>query len=278
MIRSTVLLIALTLVMPMMTGCASKYGEQKTVVNYYPGCYGPIRDLRDREYNVAKTTAGSTAFGALGGALIGLLATGKVEGAVVGAAAGGATGLVAGNIYAKKQQQADDNMRLASYLQDLDGDISNLDVTGAAAKTSLQCYNGKFKELIAAIKAKKISREASAQRFAEIMTGMEEANAILGQVISDARNLSAQYEQAFIQEEQNINSPQKAAQGIVAYQAKKQTINRGRQRAQKLVQSEQQWTEEKSKATTTMARHKEEYYTAVNEIESINSDVRNSEI
>lgn len=223
------IIIALALIVPGLTGCASKYGEQKTTVNYYPACYAPIQDLRAREHDVGTGTAVGGVIGALGGALVGLLATGKAEGAVMGAAIGGTGGLVAGNIYASKQQQADDNIRLASYLSDLDGDISNLDVTAAAARTSLQCYNRQFAALIEAIKTKRISREGAASRYAEIMSGTEEANAILGQVVTNARDLSQQYEQAFIQEERAIQTPQKVAQNRSAVQANRQKINRGRQ-------------------------------------------------
>ena len=71
-----------------------------------------------------------------------------MAGAVVGGATGGVAGTMAGNIYARKQQEADDNRRLASYLQDLDGDISNLDLAGAAARTSLNVMTGSLISLL----------------------------------------------------------------------------------------------------------------------------------
>lgn len=275
MSRLTALFISFSLVLPVLSGCASKYGEQKTVVNYYPACYAPIQDLRDREHNVAKSTAVGGVIGALGGALVGILATGKMEGAVMGAAVGGAGGLVAGNIYASKQQQADDNIRLASYLQDLDGDISNLDVSGAAAQSSLQCYNRQFNALLAAIKSKTISRQAAEARFAEIMSGREEANVILGQVVSNARSLQQEYEQAFIQEERNIQSPQKASQGMAAIQAKKQTINRGRNKTKQFATVERKWQEVRETANVETAQQQKEIAAA---IDANMLDVRNAEI
>lgn len=275
MSRLIAIFVSLSLILPALSGCASKYGEQKTAVNYYPACYAPIQDLREREHNVAKSTAVGGIIGALGGALVGLLATGKAEGAVMGGAIGGAGGLVAGNIYASKQQQQDDNIRLASYLQDLDGDISNLDINGAAAQTSLKCYNTQFNALLAAIKAKAISRQAAEARFAEIMSGREEANVILGQVVSNARSLQQQYEQAFMQEEQNIQTPQKVSQGVAATQAKKQTINRGRQKTRQFARVERQWQEVKDSANEQTARQQKEIAAA---IEANMLDVHNAEI
>ena len=258
--------LALAIAAPGLTGCASKYGEQKTAVNYYPACYAPIQDLRDREHDVAKGTAVGGIVGALGGALVGLLATGKAEGAVMGAAVGGAGGLVAGNIYASKQHQADDNVRLASYLQDLDGDISNLDVAGAAAQTSLKCYNQQFQALLAAIKSRAITPQAAQARFAEIMSGREEASNILGEVVTNARQLSQQYEQAFVQEERQLDAPRKAPQSVAAKQAKKRTINRGREKAKELVKRERQWTEVRNTAKQDTAQQTQTFNTAYNEI------------
>lgn len=241
--------LALVLSMPALTGCASKYGEQKTVVNYYPACYRPIQELREGENNVAKTTAGGAVMGALGGALIGLLASGgKWQGAVVGAAAGGVTGTVAGNIYAKKQQEADDNRRLASYLQDIDGDISNLDVVGAAARNSLQCYDRQFATLVRDMKAGAITREAAQARYGEISSGREEAIAILGEAATQARNLDSQYEQALVAEQQNLQTPVKIAEGPAAVKRKAAAINTARKRKAPLVQAANTFDSEKSAA------------------------------
>lgn len=227
----TFCLILIFAAMPFLSGCASKYGTQKTSVNYYPACYRPIAELRKSEHDVAKTTAGGAALGAIGGALLGLLASGgKWEGAVAGAAAGGVAGTMAGNIYAKKQKEADDNRRLASYLQDIDGDISNLDIEKAAAKNSLQCYDGQFKKLLGQIKARKIARPAAQERFAEISAGREEAIAILGNAASQGQNLSQEYEKAFINEEEQIKTQQKTAEGRQAYQKKAEAIQTARKR------------------------------------------------
>ena len=235
-------------------GCASKYGPQKTSVNYYPACYGPIADLRNNEHGTAAGTATGAVIGALGGALVGLLATGgKWQGAVVGGATGGVAGTMAGNMYARKQQEADDNRRLASYLQDLDGDISNLDLAGAAARTSLQCYDRQFNQLVAAIRARQI-----------------EAIAILGNAAQYGRNLDQQYEQAFMNEEQNLAKPAQQAAGKPNVAAKMKNLETARSRKQALAQRTRVIEQQKSEAQEASARQTRE----INEVMANLEDIR----
>lgn len=214
------------------SGCASsQYGTQQTQVNYYPGCYQPIADLRSRENDVNRNTAGGALLGAFTGAMIGLLASGgKWQGAVIGGATGGVAGTMVGNMYGRKQQEKNDNIRLASYLQDMDGDISNMNVTTAAARTSLRCYDNAFNALIAQMKARQISREAAAQRFAEISSGREEAINILGNTVEYGQNLTQEYEQALMSEEQQLNVSASTANNPAAYVEKKRTINTARKK------------------------------------------------
>ena len=249
--RGASLFLTLVLAFATLPGCASKYGQQKTVVNYYPACYSPIQDLRSREHDVAKTTAGGAVVGALGGALIGLLATGKAEGALAGGMAGGMAGAVAGNIYASKQKEADDNRRLVSYLQDMDGDISNMDIDAAAAKTSFNCYERAFQSLIAEIKERRISPEAARARYAEIRSGEEEAAAIYSDLIVRSQDLQTQYEQAFNQEERVLSSPRKMAQGNVRQKAI--ALNHARGKNKVFATKKQQFSAAKSEADDTIA-------------------------
>ena len=65
--KLTALVAVLIMALLALPGCASKYGAQRTKVNYYPQCYQPVQQLRDDENYVAK----STATGAVGGALLG---------------------------------------------------------------------------------------------------------------------------------------------------------------------------------------------------------------
>ncbi len=265
--RPLALLLVIPLLLSGLCGCASRYGEQKTTVNYYPGCYRPIQDLRERENDVAKGTAGGAAMGALGGALLGLLASGgKWEGAAAGAVGGAAAGGVMGNIYAQKQRQRDDNQRLASYLQDIDGDISDLDITGAAARTSLQCYDQQFALLLRDIRAKAIDRETAAKRFAEISSGREEAIALLGNAVAHARNLDQQYEEAFASEERAVASPRAAAQGPARQRQNAQAIRVARQKKQDLTQKTAALDREKTKATQVTTRQTQEINEALADI------------
>lgn len=247
----------------MVTGCASKYGEQHTTVNYYPSCYRPIKDLRDRENTVAKSTATGAVLGAAGGALIGLLTTGKWQGAVMGAAVGGVGGTMVGAAHGQQQQQRDDNIRLNRYLQEIDGDISNLDIASAAARTSLQCYDREFQALLRTIRSRQISREAAQSRYVEIQNGREEAIAILGDVVNQGANLDQQYEQAFANEEQQILSPQAKAQGQVAYKQKKSTLNAARKRKQAITQKTASVREERTQAQNATKSQNSDFSSAV---------------
>ena len=256
--RLLALILPVPLLLAGLTGCASRYGEQKTTVNYYPGCYRPIQDLREREYDVAKGAGGGAALGALGGALFGLLLSG---GKWEGAAAGG----IMGASHAQAQRQRDDNMRLAAYLQNIDGDISDLDITSAAARTSLQCYDQQFALLIKDIKAKTIDRETAARRYAEISSGREEAIALLGNAVTHARNLDQQYEQAFASEERSIAS-RGALQSPARRQQNTQAIKVARQKKQVLTQKTAALDREKSAASEVTSRQTQEINEALADI------------
>ncbi|MBQ7607758.1 MAG: hypothetical protein IJU76_07275 [Desulfovibrionaceae bacterium] len=195
------LLAILSLVLFCVAGCASKYGEAHTHVQYYPACYRPLYDLRRSETVVQNETAGGAIFGALGGALLGFLSTGKVEGAIVGGVAGAATGAVIGNMAAKKQKIRDENRRLASYLEDLEGDIHQLDIVSASAKTTLDCYENEFQILLNDIKTRRITRREAEERFAEIASGRDEAIALLGRAETYGQDLDHEYDEAFRYEE-----------------------------------------------------------------------------
>lgn len=257
----------------LLPGCASKYGEQRTTVNYYPACYQPIQDLRSSEHNVAKGTAVGSLIGALGGALTGLLVSGgKWQGAVVGGAVGAAGGAMAGNYYARKQQEQDDNRRLASYLQDLEGDISGLNVVSAAARNSLQCYDRQFRILLGEIKAKRISREAASARYQEIRNGKEEAVAILGETLARAQEMDRQYEQAFLNEEQALSRPQKAAQADTP--RKKAAIKAARKKKDSLVAATREIREQKNSAQTGMANDDAEFAKYLKDVSDEQADIR----
>lgn len=184
----------------LLTGCASKYGSQITEVVYYPQCYSPIAELRADESKYRSTVGTSTVVGALLGALGGYLATGNTKGTLVGAAAGGAAGAATGYVAAESQERSATNKRMAEYMQELDGDISNLNAIKASAKMTLQCYNKEFKQTVAAYKGKRISRSELDARYVEIRNGSTEAANILGETINATMEKEQQY-QAVIAEQ-----------------------------------------------------------------------------
>lgn len=268
--RLVALLMPVVLLTSALTaGCASKYGVQQTEATYFPACYQPIQELRDHEHDVAKSTVGGAAMGALAGALIGLASGGKGSGALIGALGGAVAGGVAGNIWATKSQEADDNKRLASYLQDLEGDISNLDVSGAAARTALQCYDRQFALLLKDIKAKKISRAQAEREFDEISRGRGEAIAILGQTIAAGEDLNQQYQEALANEEVVIASPQRKATATASQQKKKEkTLSTAKQRARVLTDRTASMAKEKAAAERVTAMQVSEIEQGLNDLRS----------
>jgi plasmid maintenance system killer protein/uncharacterized protein YceK len=199
--RSLVAVLVLCLASLGLSGCASKYGQQTTKVELYPDCYEPIKQLRSSENSVAGKTIG----GAVGGGLLSFATCALINrggsncagAAVAGAIAGG----TAGYFYAVQQKSADENARMAHYLQDLDGDISNLNIATASARMSIQCYEKKFNVSLAQYKKKEISREQLDASYKEIKSGVDESSRILGQIIDTAQKNDALYVAAINEEE-----------------------------------------------------------------------------
>lgn len=171
--------VGVGLVAALLIGCASKYGEQRTSVNYYPACYKPIAELRAGSgAQVAKSAGGGALIGALLGAALGAISGhGSIEGILTGAAVGGVTGTVAGA--SNGSAQAEENKRLAEYLDQIDGDISNLDLSTASARISLQCYDRQFNSLLQATRNMTMATSEIVSRFQEIESGRQEAIDIL---------------------------------------------------------------------------------------------------
>lgn len=187
-----VVLLAAALVLP--AGCASKYGDQMTKVNYYPQCYKPVQQLREDENTVARSTATGAIGGGLLGALIGGLATGDVKGALAGAAAGAAAGGVAGNIYGKNRQRQNDQQLLAAYNQQLGADAAAMDRQTAAANLAIQCYNHEFDRIVADYKDGKITKQELQDRYSEIRSGLQETSYVLNQRYDSMVRKDAEYQ------------------------------------------------------------------------------------
>lgn len=263
------LILAISLVA--LPGCASKYGVQQTQAVYYPQCYQPIQDLRNSENTVSRNTGAGALLGAFSGAIIGLLASGgKWQGAVMGGAVGAAGGAMAGNMYGRHVQESDDNVRLANYLQNLDGDISNLNVTSAAARSSLQCYDQQFQYLLQQIKSRQISREAASQRFAEIQSGREEAIAILGNAAEYGKNLNMEYENAFNNEERQLQQAVQTARPTTQTVKKAAAIKAARNKKRVLANKTSDISSQRQAALATSSQQTRE----INEAFANLSDIR----
>ena len=190
------LVLALAL---LFSGCASKYGTQKTAVKHYPDCYEPIKELRRSEYAVERGVAGGAIAGALLGALVGYLATGKAQGAVAGAAVGGVAGGVTGGAVA--YADGDDDARLAEYNARLEGDIREVDKARAAARVCRQCYERQFAVAVNEYKSGYLTKEQFNSRYQEVTSGMEEAAYILGIANENSSKVASDYRKAVQQEE-----------------------------------------------------------------------------
>lgn len=197
------------------TGCTSRYGEQKTKVNYYPQCYEPVAQLRQDENSTGKSTAAGAAGGALLGALIGGLATGKVEGALAGAVAGGAAGAVGGNIYGKSQEKKRDAAYLAEYNQQMGAEAASMNRATAAAKLATKCYDQQFKLAVGQFKAGQITRLELQDRYNEIRSGLEETAFILKDTSVAMAKKDSEYSQVLAGQTQEqpaepVSAPPKA--------------------------------------------------------------------
>lgn len=181
-------------------GCTSKYGAQKTRVNYYPQCYQPVAQLRQDENSTGTSTAVGATGGALLGALIGGLATGKVEGAVAGAAVGGVSGAVAGNIYGKSQARDRDAAYLQAYSRQLGSEAASMNRATAAAKVASKCYDEQFQLAANQFKAGQISRLDFQNRYNEIRSGLEETSFILNSTATTMAEKDSEYQQALAEQ------------------------------------------------------------------------------
>ena len=180
----------------LISGCTSKYGEQKTKVNYYPQCYQPVNQLRQDENSTGKSTATGAVGGALLGALIGGLATGRASGAIAGAVAGGAAGAVAGNVYGKSKSQDRDAAYLHQYSQQLGSEAASMNRSTAAAKVAAKCYDEQFKLAAGQFKAGQITRMEFQERYNEIRSGLEETSFILNDTATTMAKKDGEYQQA----------------------------------------------------------------------------------
>lgn len=169
-----------------LSGCAQMNSTmgvvQQTTVNYYPKCYEPVGYLRESDQRMQQAVGTGVALGALGGAAIGAIATGDSRGAIAGAVLGGLAGGATAYYQQKQQQLAEDSARFAAYGTDIDRTTGEFNRTTSAARNAQRCYQKEFKALVQLRKRGKVSDSEGRARFAEIVSGMSEANALMAAV------------------------------------------------------------------------------------------------
>ena len=193
-------IIPILLMVSMLFSCASKHDSVNANVHYYGVCYRHIKMLKDNEKNITSGTTTGAVLGILTGTLIGL-SRGNVRSAVVGGIVGGATGALAGNLSARHENQRAENKYMFEYMENLEGDIKNLNIITVAATRSLECYDAQFEFLLDDIRNRMITRYDAEKRFDEIIQGRDEAIKLLGEAETHGRDLEKQYEKAFSDEQ-----------------------------------------------------------------------------
>ena len=204
--RSLAAILILCIACSGLSGCASKYGAPTTEVKHYHTCYAPIQRLRDEEHRVTRTVAVSAT---LTGAVIFTLCLARGGDAIrcsILAAAGAAGAGTAAYFLAVQNQNKNQNARMAQYLQDLNGDISGLNIATASARMAIQCYWEQFEILVAQYRERGLTgvqlrkQVEASESYKEISSGIDEAQHILGKVIVSAEKSDKMYQEAIAQE------------------------------------------------------------------------------
>lgn len=188
-----------------LNGCANLPGQESSTqvsgvprlvtTNYYPNCYQPVEELRryDASARMAKRQEEARTAGILAGAAIGAIAGAALDrnnrgrGALLGGLTGGVIGAMATaqQNQAATQQAEQDRSDLASkYARYIDGDVSDMDLTLAAARKAQHCYQQAYSSLIRDKKRGRLNAQEGRQRLAEIVAGLQETNSLIATVDS----------------------------------------------------------------------------------------------
>lgn len=186
-------------------GCATLPGQPSATqvssvprlvtTSYYPKCYQPVEELRryDVSARMAKRQEEARTAGILAGAAIGAIAGAALDsgnrgrGALLGGLAGGVIGAIATSQQDQgaTQQAAQDRSRLADkYAYYIDGDVSDMDLTLAAAKKAQGCYQKEYSQLLRDKKRGRVNAQEGRQRLTEIVAGLQETNGLIATVDS----------------------------------------------------------------------------------------------
>ncbi len=192
-----------------LAGCAAPGGTtvpQMTRVNYYPQCYQSVAILRQQDQQFQQAMAVNTLSGAAGGAALGAIASGgDWRGALIGAAAGAV--VAASATYASaRAQETDDERRRLLIANDMSHDYGEVQRAVVAARQADNCYGYAYNQLAANIRQGAVPKPEAAQRFAEIDQGEHEVAAILAEYGKKTQASVQQYQAAFNQEAQRMNT------------------------------------------------------------------------
>jgi pyruvate/2-oxoglutarate dehydrogenase complex dihydrolipoamide acyltransferase (E2) component len=192
-----------------LASCAAPGGTsvpQTTRVGYYPQCYQSVALLRQQDQQFQQTMAVNTLSGAVGGAALGALIGRDWKSALIGAAAGAATAAAATYASARLQQQPNDELRRGAIAGDMYHDSGELQRAVVAARQADSCYGVAYNQLVAGLRSGAISKADAIQRFTEIDQGEREVGAILAEYGKKTQASVQQYEVAFDQEAQRLNT------------------------------------------------------------------------
>lgn len=219
----TALFTAVTCTSVLLTGCAgmgspSSKVAASTKAEYYPQCYQPVSQLRASDQAMTQSVATGAIAGGVIGALAGGLSGGDHAGrnALIGAAGGALVGGAAGYYSARQQQIADDNARIASYASDIDRSSGEIDRSIKYASAAQNCYQREFANLQASRKAKTVSETEGRLRLAEIVSGLNETNALMAAVDGRAGENINTYTQAYEKDLQTVGVERKDVSQVVA--------------------------------------------------------------
>jgi hypothetical protein len=192
-----------------LTSCVAPGGTtvpQTTRVAYYPQCYQSVAVLRQQDQQFQQAMAVNTLAGAAGGAALGALVGHDWQSALIGAAAGGLLAATTTYAAARMQQQPNDELRRAGIAGDMNHDSSELQRAVLAARQADYCYGEAYNHLVADLRRGAVSKPEAAQRFTEIDQGERELGAILAEYGKKTTASVQQYEVAFNQEAQRLNT------------------------------------------------------------------------
>ena len=256
LLRSTLLCSAAFSAL-LLGGCASVGGgvsskvAATTKANHYPGCYEPVSQLRSSDAAMQKSVATGAVAGGLLGGLAGALSGGDhaKRNTLIGAAAGALVGGAAGYYNERQKQIADDKQRIASYGGDFERSTDDLDRSIAYAKAAQDCYQREFSNLQAAHRAKSMSNSEGRSRFAEIVSGLQETNALLAAVDGRAGEDINTYTQAYEKDLQEVGVERQT----VAAAAASKPVAKPKAVPQEAVDTEQKLQKATAKRTEVQA-------------------------